>query len=221
MDISQAAFGLDMRSASRIYFINPVLNPQVEAQAIGRVRRISQRKQVSVETLVLRGSIEEVIMQRRQRMTQAEHRRCKSILDDRPIYEWILHARILPLPAAADDDGPAQMAPLRTPQFLFGRGFGRVEHPDEGLVVMTHDSTDAAKATPSREVASSAASTAAVATAQGIKRSHGGGPGDAGGPDTAPSSTDQDQKRKRPKVAIVRFREPGSITSEDPPAPLE
>ena len=66
MDITQAAFGLDMRSASRIYFINPVLNPQVEAQAIGRVRRISQKKPVSVETLVIRGSIEEVIMERRQ-----------------------------------------------------------------------------------------------------------------------------------------------------------
>src|SRR6266566_4517727 len=128
MDITQAAFGLDMRSASRIYFINPVLNPQVEAQAIGRVRRISQKKQVSVETLVLRGSLEEVIMERRQKMTQAEHRKCKTILDDGPIYEWMLNARILPLPDDAVD-GPAQMAPLKTPQFLFGRGFGRVEHP--------------------------------------------------------------------------------------------
>jgi len=134
MDITQAAFGLDMRSASRIYFINPVLNPQVEAQAIGRVRRISQKKQVSVETLVLRGSLEEVIMERRQKMTQAEHRKCKTILDDGPIYEWMLNARILPLPDDAVD-GPAQMAPLKTPQFLFGRGFGRVEHPDEGLVM--------------------------------------------------------------------------------------
>lgn len=141
MDISQAAFGLDMRSASRIYFINPVLNPQVEAQAIGRVRRISQKKEVFVETLVLRGSLEEVIMERKQKMTQAEHRKCKSILDDRPIFNWILNVKIIPLPDIDNTDGPAQMAPLKTPQYVFGRGFGReTSHPDEDLVPKEADS---------------------------------------------------------------------------------
>ncbi|KAL2259544.1 hypothetical protein VTK26DRAFT_6758 [Humicola hyalothermophila] len=157
MDITQAAFGLDMRSASRIYFINPVLNPQVEAQAIGRARRISSmveqqqqqqqqpephgtKRRVTVETLVLRDSVEEVIVRRRREMTQAEQWKCRhSILDDKPIYEWILRARILPLP---DEDelggvGPPQMARLETPQVLFGRRFGRsLAHPDEDLVVL-------------------------------------------------------------------------------------
>ncbi|KAK4174893.1 P-loop containing nucleoside triphosphate hydrolase protein [Triangularia setosa] len=137
MDITQAAFGLDMKSASRIYFINPVLNPQVEAQAIGRVRRISQQKPVTVETLVLKDSVEEVIVQRRNEMTQAEQRKCKSILDDKPIYEWILNARILPLPGGDGQpiSGPDQMARLQEPQFLFGRGSGReLTHPDEDIV---------------------------------------------------------------------------------------
>jgi hypothetical protein len=134
MDITQAAFGLDMKAASRIYFINPVLNPQVESQAIGRVRRISQQKPVSVETLVLRGSIEEVIVERKHNMTQAEHWKCKSILDDRPIYNWILNAKILPLPAG-QEDGQLQMASLRVPQYIFGRDFGRTMHPDEGLTL--------------------------------------------------------------------------------------
>ncbi|AEO65492.1 uncharacterized protein THITE_2112551 [Thermothielavioides terrestris NRRL 8126] len=140
MDITQAAFGLDMKSASRIYFINPVLNPQVEAQAIGRARRISQTRAVTVETLVLRGSVEEVIVRRRGEMTQAEQRRCRSILDDRPIYEWILNARILPLPTGEGGrelSGPEQMAALREPQFIFGRGFGReLSHPDQDLVTV-------------------------------------------------------------------------------------
>ncbi|KAI0004683.1 P-loop containing nucleoside triphosphate hydrolase protein [Xylariaceae sp. FL0662B] len=145
MDISQAAFGLDMRSASRIYFISPVLNPQVEAQAIGRARRISQQKPVSVETLVLRDSIEEVIIDRRKHMSQAEHSRVKSVLDDRRMYEWILNAKIIPMPDNNNDDddddddddgedGVAQTARLETPQFVFGRGFGRELHPDDGLV---------------------------------------------------------------------------------------
>jgi hypothetical protein len=133
MDLSQAAFGLDMRAASRIYFITPVLNPQVEAQAIGRSRRISQDKPVSVETLVLKNSLDEVILERKKHMTQAEHRQAKSILDIRPIYNWIKNTKIIPL----DDDAmsnQSQMAPLETPQQVFGRGFGRTLHPDDGLV---------------------------------------------------------------------------------------
>lgn len=136
MDIAEAAFGLDMKSASRIYFISPVLDPQVEAQAIGRVRRISQKKSVTVETLVLQDSIEELIVERKTKMTQAEHRRCKSILDDRPIYDWILNAKIIPLPDVDNDDGPAQMAPLAVPQYIFGREFGReVVDPNEDILM--------------------------------------------------------------------------------------
>ena len=135
MDISQAAFGLNLQAASRIYFTNPVLNPQVEAQAIGRVRLISQKRQVSVETLVLRGSVEEVIVERRRHMTQAEHRKMKSILDDRPIYDWILNAGVQPMPSGVHK-AIDQTAWLTKPQFLFGRGFGRrAEHQDEGHVV--------------------------------------------------------------------------------------
>ena len=134
MDITQAAFGLDMRAASRIYFIGPVLNPQVEAQAIGRARRISQQKPVFVETLVLRDSIEEVIVSRKQNMTQAEHRKCKSILDDRPMYNWILNARVSPLPSVGTDL-VTQMVPLERPQLIFGKGFGRVRASDEGLML--------------------------------------------------------------------------------------
>lgn len=134
MDLSQAAFGLDMRAASRIYFINPVLNPQVEAQAIGRVRRISQQKPVSVETLVLRGSIDEVLLERKKHMTQAEHRQVKSILDIRPIYNWIKNASILPFPVIGGDDA-SQMSHLQKPHYVFGRGFGKTFHPDDGLVI--------------------------------------------------------------------------------------
>lgn len=136
MDVSQAAFGLDLRSASRIYFINPVHNPQVEAQAIGRVRRISQKKKVTVETLVLKDSLEEVIAERKNGMDQTENRNFKTILDDRPIYEWILNPRIIPLPDVLTDDGPGQMARLAAPQYIFGREFGReVSHPDEDILL--------------------------------------------------------------------------------------
>ncbi|KAK7420475.1 hypothetical protein QQZ08_010391 [Neonectria magnoliae] len=167
MDISQAAFGLDMREASRIYFINPVLNPQVEAQAIARVRRISQQKPVSVETLVLKNSIEEVILERKSHMSQAEHRQVKSILDIRPIYDWIKNAQIIPLPE--DKSGKlSQMTTLNTPQYVFGRGFGRIIHPDDGLIL---DDAGEAKS----GVVESSEPPQVIA----LKRAHDAGPGDS------------------------------------------
>lgn len=161
MDLSQAAFGLDMKTASRIYFINPVLNPQVEAQAIGRVRRISQEKPVTVETLVLRNSIEEIILERKRNMTHAEHRRVKSILDVRPIFDWIKNARIIPLPGN-DGDNMSQMTRLRTPQYVFGRGFGRDMHPDDGIILHNlADEEDGLVRTPQPAL-----------TKKGLRRSH-------------------------------------------------
>ncbi|KAI1328316.1 hypothetical protein F5Y16DRAFT_158773 [Xylariaceae sp. FL0255] len=133
MDISQAAYGLDMKSASRIYFISPVLNPQVVAQAIGRARRISQQKPVSVETLVLRNSIEEIVLDRRENMTQAEHSRIKNVIDDGKIKEWIRNARINPI--GDNEEELSQTAMLASPQYIFGRGFGRVLDADEGLIM--------------------------------------------------------------------------------------
>ncbi|KAK2596184.1 hypothetical protein QQS21_006389 [Conoideocrella luteorostrata] len=150
MDLSQAAFGLDMREASRIYFINPVLNPQVEAQAIGRVRRISQQKPVSVETLVLKDSIDEVILERKQHMTQAEHRQMKSILDVRPIYNWIKNVTILDLPRI-DIKNASHMINLGEPRPIFGRGFGRELHPDDGLVSPDSPIKEHSKSVPSAQ----------------------------------------------------------------------
>ncbi|OLN88808.1 putative ATP-dependent helicase C17A2.12-like protein 1 [Colletotrichum chlorophyti] len=139
MDLSQAAVGLDMRAASRIYFISPVLNPQTQAQAIGRARRISQQKPVTVETLVLRDSIEEVIVERKKSMSQTEHMKCKTILDDRSIYNWILNAGIIPLPEA-QGDYLSQAVPLRQPLPIFGGGFGHVHHPDQDIMMSEPES---------------------------------------------------------------------------------
>ncbi|KAM5355953.1 hypothetical protein ACJ41O_002599 [Fusarium nematophilum] len=197
MDIAQAAFGLDMREASRIYFINPVLNPQVERQAIGRVRRISQQKPVSVETLVLKNSIEEVILERKEHMSQAEHGRVKSILDVRPIYDWIKNARIIPLPENKVSK-ESQMAPLHTSQYVFGGGFGRTMHPDDGLVLDDSPSrkkNGVAEPFESRDL-----------TTNGLKRAHGVGPGANGQVqvESTNSSSDKRDLAARP-ARRVRF----------------
>ncbi|KAI1415572.1 P-loop containing nucleoside triphosphate hydrolase protein [Hypoxylon sp. FL1857] len=201
MDISQAAFGLDMRSASRIYFISPVLNPQVEAQAIGRARRISQQKPVSVETLVLRNSIEEVIVNRRKQMTHAEHNKVKSILDDRLIYQWILNAKIIPM--SDEEDGVAQTAMLETPQFVFGRGFGRELHPDDGLVTGSpeakNDTSAATAAAPRSKIVR-----LPFNVNRGMKRPHSPSPA-TGGPQDETEGGEGNEKpsKRRARVAFA------------------
>ncbi|KAI0387398.1 P-loop containing nucleoside triphosphate hydrolase protein [Hypomontagnella monticulosa] len=199
MDISQAAFGLDMRSASRIYFLSPVLNPQVEAQAIGRARRISQQKPVSVETLVLRDSIEEVMIQRKKQMTHAEHTKVKSILDDRLMYQWILNAKIIPMPD--EEDSVAQTAMLQNPQFIFGRGFGREVHPDEGLVSGSPES----KAKPTENASADGSSRLPLRLTRGLKRHHSPSPtpSSSGGATNGANSKEKPPKRR----ARVTFAE--------------
>ncbi|KAK2623968.1 hypothetical protein QTJ16_006602 [Diplocarpon rosae] len=140
MDVSQAAFGLDLSSASRVYFVNPVFSPQVEAQAVKRAHRIGQTKPVFVETLVLRGSIEELLVERRKRMSTEEHNSCKSILDDRTVYDWVRDVRFIDAGLGSEDAegvrGPEQMAKLAVPRLVFGRGAGmRVGDPDADLIV--------------------------------------------------------------------------------------
>lgn len=120
MDVKQAAFGLNLSSASRIYFVNPVCRPNVEAQAIKRAHRIGQTKKVVVETLVLRGTIEEKMLERAKRMTRTEHLDAKVLEDDGGIRKIIQSARILPV---ADDQtqGYGQVARLEQPQQLWYR----------------------------------------------------------------------------------------------------
>ncbi|KAI1460477.1 SNF2 family N-terminal domain-containing protein [Annulohypoxylon moriforme] len=199
MDITQAAFGLDMRSASRIYFISPVLNPQVQAQAIGRARRISQQKPVSVETLVLRNSIEEVIVNRSKQMTHAEHIKVKSILDDHSIYQWILNAKIVPM--SDEEDSVAQTAMLKTPQFVFGRGFGREFHPDEGLITGTPE----AKTRTNAVASASKISPIPFDVARGRKRPS----SEMSTTDDQPRSEDNDAEAQEPpkRCARVAFEE--------------
>lgn len=118
MDLSQAAFGVNVPSASRVFFVNPVLNKQIEAQAVKRAHRIGQSRPVYVETLVLKGSVEEVILERRNVMSNDEQKKCKTILDDKPMYDWIKNLRFVAMPEG-DIPSTEQMAKLDVPQPIF------------------------------------------------------------------------------------------------------
>lgn len=120
MDIRQAALGLNMCSASRVYFVNPVFSPQIEAQALKRAHRIGQTRPVFVETLVMKGTLEERLVRRRHELGREEHTKVKSLLDDEAMYDWIKNVRFIPM-ENQDLAVEKQMAKLDTPQLVFGR----------------------------------------------------------------------------------------------------
>ena len=74
MDLKQASLGLHIAVANRVYLVSPIWSPSVEAQAIKRAHRIGQTKEVYVETLVLKGTIEERMWKRRKGMSEKEQR---------------------------------------------------------------------------------------------------------------------------------------------------
>ncbi|KAG0040407.1 hypothetical protein BGZ82_003132 [Podila clonocystis] len=65
MDVQHAAFGIDLSSATRVYFVSPVWQTATMRQAIKRAHRIGQTRPVYIETLVIRGSFEETIWNKR------------------------------------------------------------------------------------------------------------------------------------------------------------
>ncbi|KAF2433384.1 hypothetical protein EJ08DRAFT_629179 [Tothia fuscella] len=132
MDIDTGALGLNVNKASRVFFINPPCKPHQEAQAIKRAHRIGQDKPVFVETLILRGTLEEAMFKRSKSMTREEHTHAdKELLNDKGIAQVIQAARILPI-GGQDGLGWRQMAPLDTSLQIFGRK-GRADMKITGI----------------------------------------------------------------------------------------
>ena len=122
MDLRQAAHGLHVACASRVFFVNPVWRPNIEAQAIKRAHRIGQRRPVFVETLVLENTLEDQMLQRRKAMTTREQQEAsKSLLDDSTMNDIIKNARFIPFIDQEVDNESFQFARLKVPQQLFGR----------------------------------------------------------------------------------------------------
>ena len=138
MNVHQAAHGLHIASASRVFFVNPVWQPNVEAQAIKRAHRIGQTRPVYVETLVLKDTLEDQMLQRRKGMTPQEHQKAeRSLLDDQTMSGIIKRAQFVELKQTEVDHVNSQVARLQIPQQLFARetkGEGDVNDPDADLI---------------------------------------------------------------------------------------
>ncbi|CAI6373127.1 unnamed protein product [Macrosiphum euphorbiae] len=61
MKLSEGSKGLNLTEATRIFFMEPIINKADEHQAIGRIHRIAQTKPTFVHNFIIRDSIEENI----------------------------------------------------------------------------------------------------------------------------------------------------------------
>ena|SRR2546421_7732969 len=96
METRIAAHGLNVTSASRVFFLSTPWQRSVEKQAIKRAHRIGQTREVFVEMLVLGGTIEEVVIRRREEMGQRELEGKKGFLEDGKVRRIIESARFVP-----------------------------------------------------------------------------------------------------------------------------
>ncbi|KAI1922086.1 hypothetical protein LOZ65_003592 [Ophidiomyces ophidiicola] len=110
MDLRQASHGLHVASASRIFIIVPIWDPNVESQAIKRAHRISQTKPVYVETLVLQGTLEDKMLKRRKQMSSAEMQHAeKDLLEDHIMSRIIQTEGFIPISNDTRDTGCAYL----------------------------------------------------------------------------------------------------------------
>ncbi|RYN29109.1 hypothetical protein AA0112_g7382 [Alternaria arborescens] len=67
MTISCAAVGLNITAATRAYIMEPQWNPTVEEQALARVHRMGQTKEVTTVRFVMADTFEERVIETQQR----------------------------------------------------------------------------------------------------------------------------------------------------------
>ncbi|KAF3922209.1 hypothetical protein ABW21_db0208908 [Orbilia brochopaga] len=138
LDVSQAAQGIHLGSASRVFFVNPIWQPpSVLAQAMKRAHRIGQTRPVYVETLVLKGTIEETIFNRKSQMDENDFRGKKLMVDDEGLRNLLTREPFADIIRGQDPP----FARLEKPQKMFGEGkVGDVpEHPDLDIITLQRD----------------------------------------------------------------------------------
>jgi SNF2 family DNA or RNA helicase len=62
VSIKAGGLGLNLTSASKVYVMEPLFNPAAEAQAIDRVHRLGQTREVKVTRFIMNRSVEQRVL---------------------------------------------------------------------------------------------------------------------------------------------------------------
>ncbi len=63
MSITAGGVGLNLTSANSVYVMEPQFNPAAEAQAVDRVHRLGQTREVRTVRYIMKGSFEEKMLE--------------------------------------------------------------------------------------------------------------------------------------------------------------
>ena len=63
LSMRAGAVGINLTQANRVFLLEPCFNPALELQAIGRVHRLGQKRNVEITRLVVKSSVESRMVQ--------------------------------------------------------------------------------------------------------------------------------------------------------------
>jgi SNF2 family DNA or RNA helicase len=88
ISLKAGGFGLNLTEADYVFLLDPWWNPATESQAVDRVHRIGQSKNVMVYRMVATGTIEEKVMALGARKAKLFN----SVIDDGGVFSAALTA---------------------------------------------------------------------------------------------------------------------------------
>jgi hypothetical protein len=62
LSVRSGAVGINLTSANYIFMMEPLMNPALDEQAVGRAWRMGQKRPVKVKRLVAKGTIDDTIV---------------------------------------------------------------------------------------------------------------------------------------------------------------
>jgi SWI/SNF-related matrix-associated actin-dependent regulator of chromatin subfamily A3 len=84
LSVRSGAVGINLTSTNYVFMMEPLMNPALDDQAVGRAWRMGQKRRVTVKRLFMKGTLEESIM----KIAEARRVRARALGTARDACGW-------------------------------------------------------------------------------------------------------------------------------------